>query len=136
MKPNSKYIRTVANDERILARLKTKMQNENISQKTFDAYMSIRNQWTIEYLAGKYKRIREEYALKINKFLVSNITEIEAVIERNKAVNGVEVPKVVEASETDYKMPNGFKPYKQMIMPRIWAEESQLLKRWRARDRA
>lgn len=128
-KTQTKSFRTAIIDDRLLIRVLAKMKQENIDSYGLHFVLKIRTSWIRGFLDGKYKRLNKEYIAKINEFL---LTDSETLANMNIPKKPV---RIVKNPEYNNEMPKNFKPHCGMIMPRIWADESSLLKRWRGSEK-
>jgi hypothetical protein len=102
-----------------------KMQKNNITQDYLAEKIGARNNsWVGSFLKKKFKKVDIKYKEILDDFLKSD-HDIEAFEAKKKAA--FEAKKMLKNKVTEPI--KKFMPY--TIMPRIWAETSHLLDRWR-----
>lgn len=114
--------------------VKNKMVQEQIKNNYLQEYLGADQRWVTCFLRGDYVKIRKVHFEKLNAFLEHKYEappEPEPKPKKEAKVKVVKErkPNSQKGKTFDYQMPANFKPYQEMIEPRICIQESNWRKK-------
>lgn len=120
-------------DDRLILRVKAKMEIEEITFDEFCAFMQVTEHWAASFFELQFVRIAAKFKDRIDLFLQSDKETIESIYEGNeRKKDGKEQAKqkkpLVGQEEISIKV--------ERTLPRIWADEGKLTQQYLKRDRA